>query len=1133
MSRFVRSTRGRQLGIAAACVATLLGAATAPAHAEDPYRSNDLNKPIVIVAGPEVSAKCASTAALTEAVAFNSAKVDGKPVRFNGRWKRIFINPKDAVCTHSDVTRIDAASLEAAAVALSKELETASADKGIDVIALGTGGPVLRYALLMSARKRAGIRSFSEVLFANRIDVEDAVTLGSVLDGAPIAPASCGGGGLCDDLVRPPAHVQKPLHWQLMDSAEQDGGNPQGVRGTDWSVIGLAGDRFAGTDSATGMDAAHKTIYEDDKLTFQKALVDARGEKPQKIRFLHAPETEWASTTRGPHVLPRIVDDIIYGVSPEKGTGDGAAFEPGCTGFNDGGSTVVFEPKMASWDGDKKALRTVKAGTIEAFADCFKTEKKDIYTVSGGIDTAKPVRINGLDFVLKDHLAELEINTKLRTVKRKSGTVRVEIPVGENRRLPLWTFSADSLGPELALKFPGSGDGAIQSDDGDVFSLASPELEIKGFKVSGAISLKVIKGGLDLDLSLALPGIFSNKLAPSGTPECGNGRDDDKDGETDAADEECDGGTTGDHEDQSAASAMGGTISTTNEFGMRLDKFNFAIGGTLRFGPFRTQGSIGVSYDRRDDLVNFDLEASLPAMAGVGMKLKVGLKEGALASIYGELNGLSIPLWSSGWYAQKIGLGLSGLTEGQQLEILISTGVSFLRKIAGEYFIYLEGDLKVGWGAPWKFGLSGSLAIMGDRYGSASLEYEQNVGGKLGLTLGREIPIGKDAQFIPQGTISGSMGISGELDIGASIQACFKGDFGFKEYEDPMCAGKADMRLTRYIGQPISQAVCFRTSLKVGGEFSVGFVTTYDTDSANGFKSDIDFIWNSCDVGDYGAKKAQASATTDGFTILPGTKSRVVTITGQDGTSPNVVLVAPDGTRIATPDVMGAQVAPNAYVLTGVGGQTAFALGEPQPGRWKVEPQPGSVAVAKIDQLEVLPEPVVSAKVRRERHGFALAYDVQEQPGQTVRFIERRDGLIGEIGTTTGGTGTRPFDPAFGPSGKREIVAIVEQNGRVRRELVVGSYVAPAAAKPGKVKTVTVTRKGRTIAVRWSKAQRATGGYEVVVRLPGGRTQAQITKQRKLVLRDVAIDGKTEVRIRALRKQDEAGGPLKVVKRRV
>lgn len=1129
MNRSVRITRGRLLTRAAVAAATLLSAAALPAAAEA-GRSNDLAKDVVIVSGPEVPTHCTATEKLEWAISLSKPSVDGKQLRWTGKFKHIHVNPLSNTCAGDGTVRIEANTLQAAAIGLSRQLEAYSEKQAVDVVALGTGGTVLRYALLMAARKRAGLTAFGATDFAERLDVEDVVTLGSPLDGAAFAPASCGGGGLCDDLVRPPAHVQKPIHWQLMDSNEQSGKNPQGIGGTDWSVIGLAGDRFAPPETSTGMDANHKTIYEDEKLTFLKALVDNDEKTDAKLRYLHAPATEFEATNKGRHVLHRIAQDVVYGTaSDDDKKGEGPAYAEGCSGFNEGGATVVRDPKLLGWTGDKRAVRVVKTGTIDAVANCFRADpkKKDTFFVYG---EGEPIRINGIDFFLRGFGSRLEINVKTRTVKRAGGKIDVEIPITADRSLPIWTFPG-ALTADLDWKFPNSGDGVIQSDDGSVFSLSSPEFSLLGMKTTGEIALKVDNGSIALDLSLALPGLFSSKLAPGAKPECDNGIDDDKDGEKDVEDEDCDKNPLGDYEDRAEASALAATVTTNNEKGLNLEKVSGSIGGAIKLGPFRSEGSIGVSYSWKDKEWQFAVSAALPALSDIGVKLKVGIRDGELSSIYGELNGLSIPLWSSGWYVQKLGLGLSGLTEGQQLQILISVGVSFLKKIAGEYLIYIEGDVTIGWGTPWKFGLSGSLSVLDDRYGSGSLEFEQGVGGKLNLQLGREIQVGPEAVFIPQGTLTGQMGLTGELDIGATIQACFKGKFLYKEFEDPFCFGKTEMRLTRYIGQPISQAVCFRTSLALGRELSVGFVTTYDIDPKAGFRSKINFISNSCDVGDYGAKKSQASADTGGFTIAPGTKERVVTIKGEGGRAPNVALVAPDGRRIAAPDEPVKQLSDEAFGLT-IGGQTTFVLANPREGRWTVETQPGSVPVTSVDQLDVLPEPKVSAGVHRERHGLKLDYDVAAAPGQLVRFVEKRDGLIKEIARTNGGKASKRFTPAFGPAGKRDIVAIVEQDGRVRKELQLGSYVAPAPAKPGKVKTITVKRKGHTVSVTWSKAKLAQGGYEVNVRLPDGRTYAQITKARKVVVKDVIVDGKAEVRVRALRK-DEVGGPVKAVARRI
>lgn len=1130
MTRLNRSARGRLLAAAAAVMATALPGLVPTAATA---RTNTFDKPVVFVSGPEVPGNCKGTAKIEEAIRHYHPVVKGEILEWKGKFRKIEINPKGGRCVGDGTVTIDGPNLYYAAQRLSKQLETWSEKEPIDVVALGTGGTVLRYAMVMTTRNAMKLWDHSEDLFAKRLDIEDVVTLGSALDGAALVPASCGGGGLCDDLVKPAVPDPKPIHWQLMDSPVASGRNPQGVGGTDWSVIGLDGDRFAAPATATGIDAAHKTIYEDPNLTFEKALWDTSDEDDAKLRYLHAPETLWTSTTKGAHVAERIAQDVVYGVGTDP-KGEGPAYGKGCAGFSDtGGPTVLLNPKFPGYKGDPRSARVIKVGTLDAVSECFLPDpnRKDTFVVFGPNTS---VRVNGVDFLLKDDGSALGIDVKTRRVWRRAGTIDVELPVNDTTSLGVWTFGPNNLTDDLDWKFPTNAGGTIQSSDGTVFQAASPKLKIKGWSVSGGITIKTVKGGLQFETSLALPGLFSSKLTGSKAPECSNGVDDDKDGKLDLEDDACMNDANGDYEDRAQASAVAVTLGTSNATGLQLDKFSGSIGGGLKFGAFRSEGSIGVEYSKPDDEIKVTLAAALPAVSGISVKLKVGFKNGSLASIYGELNGLSIPLWQTGWFVQKFGLGVSGLTQGKQREILIAVGISFLRKVAGKYFIFLDGDLTVSWGTPWKFKLNGNLAVLDERYGNGSLEYEQNVGGKLNLTLGREIDLAPKTQFIPQGVINGALSTTGELDIGASIQACFKGDLGFKTYDNPMCVGKADMRLTRFIGQPISQAVCFKTSLSLGGDISVGFVTTYDYDEQRGFRSDISFIARACDVADYGAKKSQVGSGSDGFTIQPGTDRQVITVGGAEGKSPNVVLIAPDGTRIATPtESLSQQVGPNAYVLTGLGGVTTFVLGGPQAGRWKVETQPGSPAVEKIDQLEVLPEPKVAATVVRERSGFGLRYDVRREAGQRVRFVERGGAVSHTLGTVDGGSGRLRFTPAFGPAGKREIVAIVEQEGRVRRELVVGSYVAPAPEKPGKVKSVTVTRKGHTVTVRWSKAPRATGGYEVFVRLPDGRTYADITRRRKVVLTDLVADGKTLVRVRALRKQDEASGPVKVVQRRV
>lgn len=1119
-----------------AALAAALGAALLPGAARAD-RSDTNDKPVIIVAGPEVPATCSVLAPLRTAIRQEKAWNGTVQQRFSGSIHIVGLNGSGGICTlERSSERITAKSIADASLALSHTIagvQSATKSK-VDVVALGSAGPVLRYALLMSARKRAGLTSFGAGAYDEGLDVEDAVAVGGQMNGVTIQTNSaCEPASFCQDLVRPANPIDpKPIHWQLMDSAEQDGANPQGVSGTDWTVIALPADRAAPADTVFGMEAAHKILYEEPSLNLRKALTDDAN-VPQPVRFLHAPATEFLSSKQGAGPLKRIAQDVIYGRDGSAGV-KGPAGAAGCVGYNESssGETAILEPKMTGWKGDQRAVRVLKFATVEAVADCFKVVPKE--TTSYVAQGPQWVRVNGMDIHLLDQRSQLKFETKTRRVWLTSGSADAEMPMLDQTSMPLGNYRPNDLVP-LDWKFPAT-DGVLQSDDGTVFAVQSPkDGKFLGLTMQGALTFKVVKGAFLVDITVGLPSVFSGDLAgTSGPPECDNGKDDDGDHKVDVLDDACNGTTLGQVEDNAKASGFTIAVATRNDSGLQFDRLAGNIGGSLRFGPFRTDGAIGFDWNRGEREFKFSVEVRAPAMASASFKLKVGFKQGNLSSIYAELNGLQVPLWSSGWFLQRAGIGFNGIEPGKQLELLISVTASLFKKVGGIQIMSVDGEATTTFNAPWKFKLTGGWNVVDERVGTASFEFEQGVGGKLNVTLGKEWGFMKDATgqnpkltVIPQGTLAGSMSNAGELDLGATIQACIKGELAWKKYEEPWCLGKADLRLTRFKGQPVTQAMCFRTSLVGNKEIAVGFVNRIGTNYAGHLEILTDWIASSCDVADYGAKQsAVGPAPTDRFTIRPGVDSQVVAIHGPgEGQAPQVTLIAPDGTRLATPtDGMAKQLSDSAFAITGMGDQTAFVLGRPQAGEWRVEVAGGSPPVTKIDVLAVLPEPEVRAQVLRGRGGaFALRHSVAAQPGQTVRFVERAGAVLHEIARTEGGTRRTSFVPAFGPGGRRQIVAVVMQDGRVRRELVVGSYVAPAPARPGRARHITVRRTGQRVEVRWARAARAAK-YEVHVDLPDGRGISEIVTRRRFVVRDLIAPGAIRVRIRAMRAQDEAPG---------
>lgn len=1129
---------------ASASVAALASAfALAPAVAQG-ATAEDLSKPILLLTGPEVvKDACTAMAPYRDAIKrYQPVDAEGQKVTNSGAIHYIAVNPKGATCNRGDAMRVDGTTLADAALALAKEIERINAESGkpVDVIAAGSSGLALRYALMSSHRKRTGQTAFGSDRFPATLKVQDAVTLGTPHDGMTAASSGCGSTSFCNDLTK---DADKPaFHWQLLGS--EIGVNPQGVGGTDWSAFAFGGDRFVPAASATGMDARHKTVYVDDQQTFVRGLSDSSEKKDAKLRFSHG-AAEYRLTNKGLHVVQRAAVDLVWGLSYD-GAGDGPAFAEGCVGSNDSGTgeTVITDPQMVGWKGDKKAVRVIKAGAIDAVANCFKVEdpkKPTVFTVRG---SGQVVRINGLDYVLGPSGGEtLNIDTKTRRIWRGSGSIFVRLPVSEKISVPLWSFTAGGTTTlkDLDFKFP-SGDGAIQTDDGTPYAYSSPEFELFGLKAKGAVALKLAKGATQLDLSLALPGFFSSRLTGTSMLQCSDGIDNDKDGKSDLVDPDCNNDMTGDFEDRSQASGLGIVLATNNAQGLTVDKFNVGFGGSIRFGSFRSEGNVGFEYTVATGEWKASIEAKVPSLSDIGIKLKVGFRGLKMTSIYGEANGLDVPLWSSGFFLQRFGLGANGLGEGQQREILIGVAVSFFRKVAQKTLVLVDGDLTVGWGAPWKAKLEGSLKVADVTLGTGSFEYEDGAGVKIGAKLGREIPLsGGKAKLTPTGTLVGQASNAGEFELGASIQLCLKGELKWKTFDDPFCAGKADMRLTKYAGAPLTQAYCLKTNFTGGFvDFSVGFVTTYDITEL-GFHANLQWISSSCDVADYGSKPSQAAggSRTDGFTVRPGSGDggpgqQVVTVRGAGGEAPRVTLVSPSGKRYDTPDAQMAKQYDDVFVITGMGDRTAFAMARPEVGEWRVEPVEGSPAVASIDTAGVLPQPEVRASVKRGKGGtFVLAYDVTKQPGQTVRFYERGGAVLSKIAARDGGKGTKAFTPAFAATAApREIVAVVFQDGKRRTEQVVATYRAPAAKKPGKVGKVRLKRAGTKLVITWGRAARATGGYAVEAQLSDGRSWSKVITggKRRVVIGSLDVPGTSTVSVRGVRKQDEAAGPARTVR---
>jgi YD repeat-containing protein len=300
-----------------------------------------------------------------------------------------------------------------------------------------------------------------------------------------------------------------------------------------------------------------------------------------------------------------------------------------------------------------------------------------------------------------------------------------------------------------------------------------------------------------------------------------------------------------------------------------------------------------------------------------------------------------------------------------------------------------------------------------------------------------------------------------------------------------------------------------------------------------------DLYFTGCDVGEYRehinrkVSAAGATARSAGFeqaVDLPaGLPGAVIAVEGRDA-PPQVTLVGPDGERVTAPrGLEPLERKPYLVLKDPRRNVTQFAVGSPARGRWKVVVEEGSSPVVSVKSANGLDRPDVRAAIGGRGHRRSLAYRVDARPGQKVTFVERGPSGGTIIGTATAAAGRLRFRPGAGSAERRDIVAIVEQDGHVRDELSVARYRAPGPERPGRVRGLAARRHGASLHLRWRKARSATR-HEVTLRLSDGRRLLLRSKRSRLVVPHVGRRIGGIVRVRGL---SQDGGRGRAARRKV
>jgi hypothetical protein len=242
---------------------------------------------------------------------------------------------------------------------------------------------------------------------------------------------------------------------------------------------------------------------------------------------------------------------------------------------------------------------------------------------------------------------------------------------------------------------------------------------------------------------------------------------------------------------------------------------------------------------------------------------------------------------------------------------------------------------------------------------------------------------------------------------------------------------------------------------------------------------------------------AHASAVADGggtFTVEPGEEDKTIELTGNGG-APIVTVVAPGGEQLTSqPNILRHTTHLGAISYEKYD-RTWITIEGGKPGVYKVTPQPGSPPISNVMATRLEPEAAVEASVTGTGRKLVLHYDAGHAVGRTVSFFERGNETWTLLKKVKGGKGQIPFEPSYGPAGKRSVAAQVEVEGVPGALETLAHFKAPPPPKVGRVAGVKVTHHGGTLAVSWQKSPYAQG-YAVVTDPTGGAVHSLKVKAK-------------------------------------
>jgi hypothetical protein len=524
---------------------------------------------------------------------------------------------------------------------------------------------------------------------------------------------------------------------------------------------------------------------------------------------------------------------------------------------------------------------------------------------------------------------------------------------------------------------------------------------------------------------------------------------------------------------------------------------------------------------------------------------------------HGEVDGLNIPLDEGTTYLQRIAftIEVKGFSDGHpRVRLGGGIGISAGPRVAGVDIATADGDFLVTFGDPFGIDLDGRISIAGyDVMGGTLSAYTNGTLSMHGF-IGFGLPFPSALKGKRQDATK--VKVSRISPTGADVYnplfqvVSVRGEAN--AWVEPNAFNMEASITAKVIGITLARAEGLLSSKGIAGCGEIvgirgGFGYDYATDKT-------DLFGNSCDLAPYrpvrtyaplddngagltaSSRLARARAAGDAAStsapaatavdVAPDQKALVLKLDG-DGGQPVVTLVSPSGQRFVMSATDVVQTDDFFAARNPLANETYIGVRAPKAGRWQIEPQPGSVAIAAVAGADVLPQPEVKASVSGTGATRTIAYDVKQIAGQAVSFVEQGDDTHRTVGVAGGAHGSITFTPQDGNDTSRQLIAIVTQNGIDRAHIPLTAFVAPPLSRPAAPTRLRARRAAHGNVVLSWKAVRGISHYTVVARTSDGRSRYFPVTRTTLKVPRVGRLGARFV-VRALQTQAKTSAPVRL-----